>query len=963
MAIRPNATSYVVTSTTPVRYQVASGPAIPSGSDWSIALWHGPDNATGSITEFLVDVGNAATNSASTFHLYFWEASGGTPRKYQFSVVGSEGTASSHTVTSTNAVTVDGTWRLIVINYTSSTKTFALKICAAGGSVSSEGSTTKSDFAGIASGKIWSFFRREVDDLRGQRNPTAEFSFQSQTLSDANINALAAGAAITSLGITPVLYFPFTTAQQTQTNQGSASSSDATASNSSDIGTTVTHPFSAGSPSGTVAVTNANDTSSASGTPIVTGTVAKTNANDTASASGATGSDPVGAAAIVNAADTASASGTVLPSVTITELVDGGSINLSTVVTTANGASPITRFSPRVQACTDISATARWWGFAFTYQADQATTPIFEVRTTSPAEWHLATLGDSLTAWRPAYSIDGGVTWQRATSQSAGTVANGADANHRNFTLGTIPAKTPCIVANDTPRGLTIPAGVEDTLAGWIAAHPTKFQPSATAQALTNPSYTPTYGGSTLVSHIAWMTTAGTREDGAAVPSLPAYGTVLDDLESYPETGNSKVEAIFICGGHPSEGVGRKIMTAAINQILQSSTNGNLLRKYVRFRIFPNINPAGEYSLYWRSTPEQVTRDYNRHFDSSNSTVTNRVKTALTTEVSGKPLAAFCDFHGEGNTTPTVYGRQTDAGYLRFKSKLIAKRPSTDFSLDADDGKRSWNWGKDTLGAAFAAIIERETIGTPDEADRELNGQQIADSLAEYLSENLLIAVPQGTFQPGVATTVWVQASAGGRTPALPSGVTPTSSDLGVIATNATVGAISWVSASSRWEFTVTPTAAGAGSLAITNTLNLINTPFTFTAATVPVQTPASGAPGPASGSHRRPRIWATVDGQSMTFRSYEELQSFLDARAEEAPAKVAKKVKKAASRPETAEFIDIPTTTIQAVGIDPAVLALLQQRAAQIDSQMRAQFAQQLQAELIRRREMEEEEDLLAIL
>lgn len=65
----------------------------------------------------------------------------------------------------------------------------------------------------------------------------------------------------------------------------------------------------AGGASGTSATTNANDTSSASGTTTVTGTSAKTNANDTSSATGTT--TVVGTLARTNADDTSDASGTV----------------------------------------------------------------------------------------------------------------------------------------------------------------------------------------------------------------------------------------------------------------------------------------------------------------------------------------------------------------------------------------------------------------------------------------------------------------------------------------------------------------------------------------------------------------------------------------------------------------------------------------------------------------------------
>lgn len=63
-----------------------------------------------------------------------------------------------------------------------------------------------------------------------------------------------------------------------------------------------------GGSTGTVAYTNANDTSSASGTTTIVGTSAATNANDTSSASGTT--TIVGTSAYTNANDTSSASGT-----------------------------------------------------------------------------------------------------------------------------------------------------------------------------------------------------------------------------------------------------------------------------------------------------------------------------------------------------------------------------------------------------------------------------------------------------------------------------------------------------------------------------------------------------------------------------------------------------------------------------------------------------------------------------
>jgi hypothetical protein len=86
---------------------------------------------------------------------------------------------------------------------------------------------------------------------------------------------------------------------------------------------------------GTLARTNANDTSSASGTTTVVGTLAKTNANDASAAAGTT--TVVAASASTNANDTANASGAV-------------PANGSAAITNANDAASAEGATPRVNS-------------------------------------------------------------------------------------------------------------------------------------------------------------------------------------------------------------------------------------------------------------------------------------------------------------------------------------------------------------------------------------------------------------------------------------------------------------------------------------------------------------------------------------------------------------------------------------------------------------------------------------
>lgn len=85
----------------------------------------------------------------------------------------------------------------------------------------------------------------------------------------------------------------------------------------------------------TLAVTNVNDTSAAQGTTIVVGSLATTNANDTLSANGSVGSAVGGSAAITNQNDTLAASGTttILGILARTNTNDTSAISATTTVT------------------------------------------------------------------------------------------------------------------------------------------------------------------------------------------------------------------------------------------------------------------------------------------------------------------------------------------------------------------------------------------------------------------------------------------------------------------------------------------------------------------------------------------------------------------------------------------------------------------------------------------------------
>lgn len=123
----------------------------------------------------------------------------------------------------------------------------------------------------------------------------------------------------------------------TQVSAGATGSKTGSSTRSGNVGNSISYTIAlkpdAGSGStGTLAKTNANDTSAASGTTTVVGTLAKTNANDTSAAAGTT--TVLGTLARTNANDTLSASGSVGSSISGTLATTNANDTLAAAGTT-----------------------------------------------------------------------------------------------------------------------------------------------------------------------------------------------------------------------------------------------------------------------------------------------------------------------------------------------------------------------------------------------------------------------------------------------------------------------------------------------------------------------------------------------------------------------------------------------------------------------------------------------------
>lgn len=150
-------------------------------------------------------------------------------------------------------------------------------------------------------------------------NPWQIFKSQSRRIWVAGTSSGSTGTvAVTNANDT-------SSASGATTVTGSVAKSNANDTSAASGTTTIT---------GSLARTNVNDTSAASGTTTVTGTLATTNANDTVSASGSVGNSITGTVAYTNANDTLSASGTttIVGTVSRTNANDTSTANGTTTV-------------------------------------------------------------------------------------------------------------------------------------------------------------------------------------------------------------------------------------------------------------------------------------------------------------------------------------------------------------------------------------------------------------------------------------------------------------------------------------------------------------------------------------------------------------------------------------------------------------------------------------------------------
>lgn len=184
--------------------------------DWCVGIWTNHSDNAGIYYHYLIS--NNALGANDSLNLYLGEAGNGSiPDQWAFRVVDGDGTNLS--ATSASSPGADSTWRLIIVQRRTADNEIQLWFCEKGGVASKEGSVADTSFDAVDGG-AWNIGRRTDGDAdRYFGGTVCEFFKGDFALSQAQIEALAAGLPILSLaaqaGLTLDVYWPMWEADAT----------------------------------------------------------------------------------------------------------------------------------------------------------------------------------------------------------------------------------------------------------------------------------------------------------------------------------------------------------------------------------------------------------------------------------------------------------------------------------------------------------------------------------------------------------------------------------------------------------------------------------------------------------------------------------------------------------------------------------------------------------------------------
>lgn len=234
---------------------------------------------------------------------------------------------------------------------------------------------------------------------------------------------------------------------------------------------------------------------------------------------------------------------------------------------------------------------------------------------------------------------------------------------------------------------------------------------------------------------------------GRTCPALPFYGFKLTNA-----TANTKNKCILTAYNHPSETPGPFQLEGAVDWLLGGSPEAEALLDWFEFYVYPCLNPQGVWAGYFRSCPEDPTKDHNRQWAAGGLECVDAFKAAMLADTGGT-IEVGIDFHSWMSATDIMGDVQTgDAAgalYAAFLAEMQAL--DGDFNLQEQDIQTSTRYlWKTTYSAKLALLMEQGGELARGVADWKAYGANCMKALAGMQTDNLfthhpVVAAPIGS--------------------------------------------------------------------------------------------------------------------------------------------------------------------------------------------------------------------------
>lgn len=221
----------------------------------------------------------------------------------------------------------------------------------------------------------------------------------------------------------------------------------------------------------------------------------------------------------------------------------------------------------------------------------------------------------------------------------------------------------------------------------------------------------------------AGQATRRANAGGLTAPGLPFYGLHLTNASGY-----TKNNLVVCARNHPSETQGSFQLEGAMSWILGGSAEAEFLLDWFNVYVYPCLNPQGALGGYFRSSPEDATKDHNRYWDVDTLESIAAFRAAINTDTSGV-VDVGVDFHGSigamytyaslpDNTTTLAVALETEMDVYdpTYYDEALALSTTSVAYLES-------------LGADLATSAELGLLNTKTIANWKTAGQYVLQSI------------------------------------------------------------------------------------------------------------------------------------------------------------------------------------------------------------------------------------------